>query len=187
MWFLSKIADKYYDGFYAYLMDSLSMNDIESLIFVNSKTKETRLIPFDNCDSNIKSSVDSIKSYISDSLDNEEFIGTYNNYLFCVNKYEWKIADYFDEAGVVKRKSLNTDIYTATTDKMDNPVIVSYDYKSLSIMKLLLINPNAFVFEEDAFYYELSDFDLALKYTYTESKEKFDIALAKFRIAGGYV
>lgn len=186
MWLLSKIIGIDYDSFYAYPMDFLSMDLLESLVFVNSKTKETRLIPFDNCDSSIKSSVDSIKSYISDSLDNEEFIGTYIDYLFCVNKYEWKIADYFDEAGVVKRKSLNTDIYTATTDRMDNPVIVSYDYKSLSIMKLLLINPNAFVFEEDAFYYELSDFDLALKYTYTQGKEKFDIALAKLRIAGNY-
>jgi hypothetical protein len=89
--------------------------------------------------------------------------------------------------GVVKRKSLNNNnFYTATTDKTDNPVIVSYEYKSLSIMKLLLINPNAFVFEEGAFYYELSDFDLALKYTYTKGKEKFDIALTKLRIAGDY-
>lgn len=42
-------------------------------------------------------------------------------------------------AGVVKRKSLNTDVYTATTDKMDNPVIVSYEYKSLSIQMLLYL------------------------------------------------
>lgn len=103
MWFLSKIIGIDYDRFYAYPMDSLSMDDIESLVFVNSKTKETRLIPFDNCGSNIKSSVDSITSYISDSLDNEEFVGIYANFLFCINKYELKIADYFDEAGVVIR------------------------------------------------------------------------------------
>lgn len=187
MWLLSKIIGIDYDSFYAYPMDFLSMDLLESLVFVNIKTKEARLIPFDNCSRSIKSSVDSITSYISDSLDNEEFVGIYANFLFCINKYELKIADYFDEAGVVKRKSLNNNnFYSATTDKMDNPVIVSYEYKSLSIMKLLLINPNAFVFEEDAFYYELSDFDLALKYTYTKGKEKFDIALTKLRIAGDY-
>ena len=186
MWLLSKIIGIDYDAFYAYPMDFLSMDELEGLVFVNSKTKESRFIPFDRCSRNIKSSVGSITSYISDSLDNEEFVGIYSDFLFCINKYELKIADYFDEAGVVKRKSLNTDVYTATTDKMDNPVIVSYEYKSLSIMKLLLINPNVFVFEEDAFYYELSDFDLALKYTYTHGKENFDIALTKLRIAGDY-
>lgn len=187
MWLLSKIINKDYDKFNAYSIstDLFSMDDIESLVFVNVKTNEARLIPFDNCSRSIKSSVDSITSYISDSLDNEEFIGIYNDFLFCINKYELKIADYFEDSGVVKRKTSQTDFYSSTDEK-DDPVIVSYNYKTFSIMRLLLTHPDAFVFEEDAFYYELSDFDLALKYTYTQGKEKFDIALTKLRIAGDY-
>lgn len=188
MWFLSKIINKDYDNFNAYPISTVlfSMDDIESLVFVNAKTNEAKLVPFDNCSSNIKSSVESIISYISDSLDNEEFIGIYDDFLFCINKYELKIADYFEDAGVVKRKASKADFYSATTDEKDNPVIVSYNFKTFSVMRLLLTHPDAFVFEKDAFYYELSDFDLALKYTYTQGKEKFDIALTKLRIAGDY-
>lgn len=188
MWLLSKIINKDYDKFNVYSIstDLFSMDDIESLVFVNAKTNEARLIPFDNCSRSIKSSIESITSYISDSLDNEEFIGIYNDFLFCINKYELKIADYFEDSGVVKRKTSKADFYSATTDEKDNPVIVSYNYKGFSIMKLLLTHPDVFVFEKDAFYYELSDFDLALKYTYTQGKEKFDIALTKLRIAGDY-
>lgn len=53
-------------------------------------------------------------------------------------------------------------------------------------MRLLLTNPGVFIFEQDGFYYELDDVDLAIKYIYSSGKENFDLALTKCRIAGKY-
>ena len=185
MWLLTKILTIESNNSNAFCLTD-SIDDIESLVFKHKDTGEVRLIPFDTCRDKLHSALD-VKAYIKSRLDNEEFIGFYDEYLYCVNKYELKISDYFDISGVVKRKNCIHVFYASTVDTSDsNLVILNYNNSPISVMRLLLTNPGVFIFEQDGFYYELDDVDLAIKYTYSLGKENFDLALIKCRIAGKY-
>lgn len=189
MWFLTKIITKDYDNLNAYQLSFFFNNTIESLeslVFKCKETGETRLIPFDTCKEQFLS-VGDVTQYINSRLDNDIVVGIYDDYLYCINKYELKIADYFEEAGVVKRVNPVHSFYASTVEDADkNLVILGYNNTVISVMRLLLTKPDSFTFESDAFYYGLDDLDLAVKYTYSLGKDAFDIALTKCRIAGKY-
>ena len=189
MWFLTKIVTKDYDDLNAYQLSFFfdnSIDSLESLVFKCKETGEARLIPFDNCKKSLLSMED-VTQYISSRLDNDVVVGIYDDYLYCVNKYEFKIADYFDISGVVKRRN-HIHVFSASTvdDSDNNLMILNYNNHPISIMRLLLTNPGVFIFEQDGFYYELDDVDLAVKFTYSSGKDAFDLALTKCRLAGKY-
>lgn len=85
MWLLTKILTIESNNSNAFCLTD-SIDDIESLVFKHKDTGDVRLIPFDTCRDKLHSALD-VKAYIKSRLDNEEFIGFYDEYLYCVNKY----------------------------------------------------------------------------------------------------
>ena len=111
------------------------------------------------------STIDKVRTWLVEQLFGRTFNGFYDSYLFSVNKLEYKLLDYFEEDGLVKRVGTPKEFYAVSKDD-DNLIVLNYNLKYMTVMQLLLTHPEAFVYEENAFYYELTDYDLAFRYKY---------------------
>lgn len=120
-------------------------------------------------------------NYISSKINNEPFIGYTNYSLFALCQEEYELMDYFDVDKEVSRVTANHAWYGASNEP-DNLFLINYNLGTYTVTDLLLTTPEVFVFEDDAFYYELTDFNLALRYTYVGCKGDFIKKLIKLRL-----
>lgn len=189
MWFLTGIesTDDYsVDTFYLDTTFSKPLEDLDSLVFTNFKTGETIEIVIDDVMEYNVDGLNEVRQFICDQLGCDKFIGMFGEHLFCMNKYEYSFGEYFDMDKLVKYRGSSSSKYYTSSINDNNLAFVLCNMTTYFIARLLLKHPDAFVFDEDAFYYPLSDFNLAFRYTYTKGKAKFDSALAKYKIACRY-
>ena len=188
MWYLIEIGTIYNDK-----VDCIELEfspyslvtKLDYLIYKNYKSGECKRIQFNN---KIKAKLlytTKVIDYIAKQLGDRNFLGLNGEYLYTINIWEHKLIDYFDEVNLVSRYKNTNDYYNSCIGYY-NLLILIYNFSAISVMKLLLTHPDAFVFEEDAFYFELAGSNTAFKYEYLRGRKKLLATITKFRIAGYY-
>lgn len=188
MWFLTDMQDEHMYKIGCFTLDESFGRPLEGLgvlTFEDFETGDYKEIVFTEQLIDELSTIDKVRTWLVEQLFGRTFNGFYDSYLFSVNKLEYKLLDYFEEDGLVKRVGTPKEFYAASKDD-DNLIVLNYNLKYMTVMQLLLTHPEAFVYEEDAFYYELTDYDLAFRYKYLRGRKKFETVVTKLKIQGNY-
>lgn len=126
-------------------------------------------------------SIEELLNYISSKINNAPFIGYADYTLFALSQEEYELMDYFDTDKEVSRLTLPHEWYGSSTSH-NSLFLVNHNLGTYAVTDLLLNKSDVFIFEDDAFYYEFTDFNIALRYTYTTSKKDFMKKLTKLRL-----
>lgn len=188
MWFLTDMQDDSMNKIGCFTLDDSFGRPLEGLgilVFEDFETGDYKEIVFTERLLDELDTTNKFMSWLLEQLFGRTFNGFYDSHLFTVNKLEYKLLDYFEEDGLVKRVGTPKEFYAANKDD-DNLIVLNYNLKYMTVMQLLLIHPEAFVYEEDAFYYELTDYDLAFRYKYLRGRQKLETIVTKLKIQGNY-